>query len=53
MIVLTHGDYCILVGPSMIDIDAFIQSMKNVSRRFVLTNEGDIKKIGIEITHID
>ena len=54
MIVLTYVGDCIIVGPSMVDIDAFVQSMKNGPERFVLTEEGDINKsIGIEITHID
>ena len=37
----------------MVDIDAFVQSMKNGSNKFVLTDGGDIKKfLGIEIIHI-
>ena len=43
IIVLTYVDDCIIVGPSMVDIDASVQSMKNRSEKFVLTNEGDIK----------
>ena len=54
IIVLLYVDDCIIVGPSMVDIDAFVQSMKNVPEGFILKDEGDIKKyIGIEITHID
>ena len=38
----------------MVDIDAFVQSMKNWSDKFVLTDEGDINNFfGIVITHID
>ena len=54
MIVLAYVDGFIIVGPSMVGIDAFVQSMKNGPEKFVLTDEGDINKfIGIEITHID
>ena len=53
MIVLTYTGNCIIVEPSMIDIDGFIRSMKNVCDNFVLTNEGDIKNFGIEITQLD
>ena len=38
----------------MVDIDAFIQSMKNGSGKFESTDKRDtIKFLGIEITHID
>ena len=38
----------------MVDIDAFVQSMKNGPEKFVLTDKGDIKTfLGTEITHID
>ena len=38
----------------MVDINAFVQSMKNGPAKFVLTDEGEIKKLlGIEINHID
>ena len=37
MIVLTYVDDCIIVVPSKVDIDAFIQSMKNRPEKFVLT----------------
>ena len=38
----------------MVHTDDFIQSMKNGPDKFVLTDEGYIKKFfGIEITHID
>ena len=54
MIVFTYFYDCILVGPSMVDINAFFQSMKNGPGKFVLTDKGDINKfLGIEITHID
>ena len=54
MIVFTYFYDCILVGPSMVDINAFVQSMKNGPDKFVLTDKGDINKfLGIEITHID
>ena len=54
MIVLTYVDDCIIVGPSMTDIDYFVTSMKYGSENFVLTDEGDINKfLGIEITQLD
>ena len=54
MIVLTYVDDCIIVGPSMKDIDYFVASMKYRSENFVLTDEGDINKLlGIEITQLD
>ena len=38
----------------MVDINDFVQSMKNGPDKFVLTDEGEIKKLlGIEINHID
>ena len=53
MVLLTYADDCITVGPSMVDIDDSVQSMKNGPEKFVLTDEGDINKfLGIEITHI-
>ena len=37
----------------MVDIDTFVQSMKNGCDKFVLIEEGDKNKLlGIEITHI-
>ena len=54
MIVLTYVYDCIKVGPSIVDIDAFVQSMKKGPEKFVLTDEGDINKfLGIVINHID
>ena len=54
MIVLTYVDDCIIVGPSMDNIDSFVKSMKNGPEKFILTDEGDIDKfLGIEITHLD
>ena len=54
MIILTYADDCIVVGPSMNDINGFFASMNYGSENFVLTNEGDINKfLGIEITQID
>ena len=43
MIILTYVDDCIIVGPSMKDIDGFIAPMKYGSEKFVITDEGDIK----------
>ena len=38
----------------MVDMNAFVQSMKNGPKNFILIDKGDIKKfIGTEITHID
>ena len=54
MIVLTYVYVCIIVVPSMKDIDAFFQSNKDVPEKLVLTDERDINKfLGIEIIHID
>ena len=54
MIVLIYFYDWIIVGPSMVDIDDFVQSMKNKPEKLVLTGEKDIKKfLGIWITHID
>ena len=37
----------------MVDINDFIQSLKNGTEKFILTDEGDKNKfLGIEITHI-
>ena len=53
MIIFTYVDDCIIVGPSMVDINAFVQSMKNGPEKFVLTDEEDINKfLSIEITQI-
>ena len=43
-IVLTYADDCIIVGPSMIDINGFVESMKTGGEIFLLTDEGDINK---------
>ena len=43
-IVLKYDYDCIIVVPSMVDIDAFIQSMKKRPEKFVLTEEGYINK---------
>ena len=54
MIILTYVNDCIIVGPSMENINRFVDSMKNGDKNFVLTNEGDINKfLGIEITQLD
>ena len=54
MIILTYVDDCINVGPSMENIDRFVDSMNNGDENFVLTNKGDINKfLGIEITQLD
>ena len=54
MIILTYVDDCIMAGPSMKNINAFVRSMKNGDENFVLTDEGDINKfLGIEITQLD
>ena len=53
MIVLTYVDDCIIVGHSMVDINAFFQSMNNGPEKFILTDKGYLKKfLGIEIIHI-
>ena len=51
MIILTYVDDCIMVGPDMKLINKFVESMKNGSENFILTDEGDINKfLGIKIT---
>ena len=53
-IILTYVDDCIIVGPSMENINRFVDSMMNGDKNFVLTDEGDINKfLGIEITQLD
>ena len=53
MIVLTYVDDCIIIGPSIKDIDTFVTSMMEGTENFVLTDEGDIDKfLGIEITQL-
>ena len=44
MIILTYVDDCIIVGPSMENINRFVDSMKNGDKNFVFTDEGDINK---------
>ena len=54
MIIFTYVDDCIIVGPSMENINRFVDSMKNRDENFVLTDKGDINKfLGIEITQLD
>ena len=54
MIILTYGDDCIIVGPSMENINRFFDSMKNGDENFILTDKGDINKfLGIEITQLN
>ena len=54
MIILTYVDNCIIVGPSMENINRFVDSMKNRDKNFVLTDEIDFDKfLGIEITQLD
>ena len=54
MIILTYGDDCIIIVPSMENINRFVDSMKNTDENFVLTDEGDINKfLGIEITQLN
>ena len=42
MIILTYVDDCIIFGPSMENINRFVDSMKSGDKNFVLTNKGDI-----------
>ena len=54
MIIITYVDDCIIMGPSMKDIDGFIESTKSGSENFVFKDEGDMNKfLGIEITQLD
>ena len=54
MIILTYVDNCIIVGPSMENINRFVDSMKKGDENFVLTDEGDINKFQeIEITQLN
>ena len=51
---LTYVDDYITIGPSMENINRFVDSMKNGDENFTLTNEGDINKLlGIEITQLN
>ena len=42
MIILTYIADCIIVGPSIDEIDSFVESMKTGKENFVLTDKGDI-----------
>ncbi len=54
IIVLMYIDDCIIVSPSMPDIDSFVTSMQDGAEKFILTNEGDIDKLlGIKITQLN
>ena len=54
MIVLKYVSKCIIVIPSMIDIDVSVDSIKNGCKNFVLTNEVYIHKLlGVKITQLD
>ena len=44
MIILTYVDDFIIVGPSMENINIFVDSTKNGDEKFVLTDEGDNNK---------
>ena len=44
MIVLMYVGDCIIVGPSIVYIDDFVQSMKNGPERFISTDECDLNK---------
>jgi hypothetical protein len=53
MIVITYVDDCIIVSNSMKGINIFVKSMKDGSKGYVLTDEGDIHNFfGIEIKEI-
>ena len=53
MIILTYVDDCIIIGPSMENINRFVDSMKNSDENSVLTDKGDINKfLGIEINQL-
>ena len=54
MIILTYVDDCIIIGPSMDKIDAFVKSMQVGPKTITLTDEGNIYKfLEIEITYLD
>ena len=53
MVILIYVDDCIIVGKDMSEIDAFVRSMQQGSKNFVLTDEGSIDKfLGIEIKRL-
>ena len=43
-IMLTYVDDCIIVGPSMVYINAFVKSKEVGTENFMLTDKGDIYK---------
>ena len=45
MILLTYADDWIIVGTSMVAINAFVKSMEVGPKNFTLTNEGNIDKL--------
>ena len=54
MVLLTYVDDCIIISPSIENIDRLIKSMQQGRENFILTDEGDINKfLGIEITKLD
>ena len=53
MLIITYVDDCIIVAKSMVDINTFVESMKNGSEEFILTDEGNINKfLGIDIKQV-
>ena len=53
MIIIVYVDDCIIVGKSASKINSFVDSIKNGSEGFILTDEEDINKfLGIEIKEI-
>jgi hypothetical protein len=53
MLIITYVDDCIIFSNFMVDINTFVESMKNGSEGFILTDEININKfLGIEIKQI-
>ena len=54
MVLLTYVDDCIIISPSIKNIDRLVKSMQQGHENFKLTDEGDVNKfLGIEITKLD
>ena len=54
MVLLTYVDDCIIISPSIENIDRLIKSMQQGRENFRLTDKGDVNKfLGIEIMKLD
>ena len=53
-VVLVYVDDCIIISPEMKVINTFVESMQNVSEKFILADDGDLVRfLGVEIDYKD